>query len=830
VWVYFSTLTPVDFTLRIASPQLERGPITPPVWPPVGTPAVTTRALLATPYVTNYAEIDGQGGVQANGLVTRPANAQIDGEGGKTNWIRNPRGDGAVIGGDLPTYWSAPLLPGMSMNVLGQGVDAASGVPYVDVQFFGTTFADGNLFLYIEPSTFKIAAPGDTFVTTAWLGITGSLFNIGSVYYIATIQTGSITTLISPTPTFSRYGGSGTVGVGADSIGLCYFQLFVKAGALNITLRLGGFQLERGTIRTPLILPPQDAPDITDRALLAQPVTLVSASALIRGRGSVRLDMGVGTLQGLARIGGDGNILADGQTPGRAYASALLWGWGGVAPRPVLRSGVTATIRGAGALTGLAGVRVPAGVFRWVGLGKVQASASALRPAAAKIQGAGDIDITPRARLPALARIGGVGAAGVSDTQIVSRANARISGVGGVAARGYSPLAEIRGLGTVRATVTTVLRRALARISGVGGLREAATRLVPTRARISGEGLVEADIDKVHRVNQVTLGGAGQVRAVGRVARPAGATINGAGRFGASARQLWRVAARISGTGGVRAVNAPNRITQQAAARINGAGHFAARGAVIAHGAARLLGVAAARASAYVLGPPKQASARISGLGALRVSIAAVRETATSHLTGVGGVRANPHAIARVPAAARITGTGGLHATVRAVRVGRATITGTAAVRASDHVRALARALITGLGRVQATAFRLPKFTAATIHGAGGVRATGSRVQTAGARINGRGSVTAHPAVAMPALSRIAGAGRVRIIATAQLHVRVSIHGMGDIDDDPDVKGVVRAVARINGRGGLKPDPFVPRDRVALYGVHLPPTKRGVSV
>ena len=821
----------VDLTVRFAGPQLERGLIrSPTILPPVGSPGVSTRGLLPAPYVTNYAVIGGQGGVQANGLVTRPANAQIDGEGGKTNWIRNPRGDGAVIGGDLPTYWSAPLLPGMSMNVLGQGVDAASGVPYVDVQFFGTTFADGNLFLYIEPSTFKIAAPGDTFVTTAWLGLTGTLVNIGAVYYIATIQTGSITTLITPTPTFSRYGGSGTVGAGADSIGLCYFQLFIKAGALNITLRLGGFQLERGTIRTPLILPPQDAPDITDRALVATPNTAVSASALIRGRGSVRLDMGVGTLQGLALIGGHGDINDDAQTPGRAYGGVLFPGFGYVTARAVGVYNVRATIAGQGAARASTSISVPiAPPVRLVGLGAVRAAAVALRPAFAKIQGAGGLSAFGSPMRAARATIQGVAALLGPDTQTLKAARARIDGRGAVSARGYSPLASIAGTGRLSATAT-VLRQVIARIGGLGAVRATGAAVIPASARIGGQGLVEADIDKIHRVNQVMLAGVGQVRARAAVARFAGALIAGAGRLAAIARPVYRGNATIGGSGAIRASGSIQGPPVHVAAAIHGTGAFRVTIASTHEVAsARINGAGGARANPRVT-TRWAAQARIQGVGAIRASNAPNRVTqhAAALLPGTGGVRASTRI--GFAASAAIHGAGGVRSLGRAVRQAHATIAGTGLVRVSDHVLALARVLIAGLGRVQASAFRQVKFTGATLHGAGGVRTGAARIQPAGARINGRGAVTAHPGVLHPAVSRIAGAGRVRVVANAQLHVRVILRGAGDIDDDPDVKGVVRAVARIAGQGGLKPDPFVPRDRVALYGVHLPPTKREVSV
>ena len=80
IWIGVATTTPFDFTLRIASPQMERNALTPPIWPPAGSPQFSTRALLAAP------------GVAIN------ASARIAGSGGTTNYVRNPRGEGAVVG------------------------------------------------------------------------------------------------------------------------------------------------------------------------------------------------------------------------------------------------------------------------------------------------------------------------------------------------------------------------------------------------------------------------------------------------------------------------------------------------------------------------------------------------------------------------------------------------------------------------------------------------------------------------------------------------------------------------------------------------------------
>src|SRR5690606_1798435 len=62
-------------------------------------------------------------------------------EGGGTNGVRNPRGEGAVIGvvgsgGALPTFWGSENTAGLTWEVVATGVE--DGLPYVDVRLHGT--------------------------------------------------------------------------------------------------------------------------------------------------------------------------------------------------------------------------------------------------------------------------------------------------------------------------------------------------------------------------------------------------------------------------------------------------------------------------------------------------------------------------------------------------------------------------------------------------------------------------------------------------------------------------------------------------------------------
>ena len=858
----------------------------------------------------------GIGSVRATGVALRPASAQIDGTGGQTNWIRNPNGDGAAVGGDLPTYWSTPLLPGLASEITRTGIDPASGLAYVDIHFLGNTFVDGNLFLYIEPSTYSIAAPGDTFTTTAWFSITGSLANISQIFYNASIATGNIATPIAPSATFARYGGTGTLGPGATAIGLCYFQLFVTQGAVDITLRLGGFQLERGTLRTPLISPQPGDPEVTTRALLAMPTTQVAAAAEIDGQGGIRFTQGAARSTAAAEIDGQGHLAVETSTPGRAFGGALIGGRGGVLVQPFMRYLETVTIHGTGSVRASPLSKTPAGITRLVGVGKVQASTSVLRRGAAKIQGTGQRAGRAVAIRVAEAAIHGLGALRAPNTRLIQNAAARIAGTGGVSARGYHPLAVIRGAGHVTALVSVVSRvlariggvgslsatagkvaqvQAQARIDGVGSLNARAARLISASARINGTGHFEAYLD-ASRPGLAAIRGVGQVTASARVVssvsatirgaghvtldgtpvhqiRQAGAAIHGVGSLRASGafRGAWQAVARIDGVGKVRASTAASLVTWSATARINGTGKVGVKvPTAIAIAGSTIHGVGRVRASAVVtvtqqaissvggigrvhatavVRATQQAVSRVSGAGKVvasatrAVATAAriagtglikalatgtTRWSASATINGAGGVRAFTRT--SYPVSAAIRGTGGVRATAGVVQHALAVIGGTAATKIAGRVLTLARARIAGLGQLHGNAIRAPKLAGARINGTGKVGATIGRVQPEDVRINGRGSVTARPGALRPARATINGIGRVRAKPAVEVHVRVQIHGLGTVIADPDLKSIHHAVARIEGEGGVEPDPFIPRDRVALYGVHLPATKRGVLV
>ena len=260
------------------------------------------------------AEIDTVTAVQASTWVAAKAAAQFNGIGGTTNLVRNPRAEGAVVGtpGTLPTFWTEVIYGDASRQVVGTGIDAATGLSYVDIRYFGPGVANGEIDLWIEPDVLRTIAPGDAFGTTAWIGMpAGSRTNISSVYYALFFTNSTQQSSVSPLATAALVpiGSTKTAGVSDTTIRGPLVIIGVPGrGPFDITLRLAGFQLECN-IQTPLILPPVGAPAVTTRAVYATGVSIAQTTAEIDGAGNF-LVVTVGTTPATATISGAANVQA----------------------------------------------------------------------------------------------------------------------------------------------------------------------------------------------------------------------------------------------------------------------------------------------------------------------------------------------------------------------------------------------------------------------------------------------------------------------------------------------------------------------------------------
>lgn len=196
-------------------------------------------------------------------------------EAAATNGTRNPRAEGAVVGtpGTLPTGWSYSNTAGLSTQIVGVG--AESGLPYVDIRFFGTTTATAFV-LEFGVSGDTVATTGQTWVTSLYVKrAAGSSTNtgVGQARIREYNSSGSIlradaTSVTAPSTAAllsQRRSGSATMGASTAFATASYGLVVTNAAAVDITLRFGGIQFEIGSSATSLILPPAGTPSASFR-------------------------------------------------------------------------------------------------------------------------------------------------------------------------------------------------------------------------------------------------------------------------------------------------------------------------------------------------------------------------------------------------------------------------------------------------------------------------------------------------------------------------------------------------------------------------------------
>jgi hypothetical protein len=129
--------------------------------------------------VNATALIAGVGGRTAAAARLVLASARIAGTSGPINVVRNPRMEGAVLGvvgsgGAYPTNWGTiGVTAGLTVTILNTGIDSATGVPYVDIQYSGTTIPTANF----QVSSFDVlnaaSSPFDQWAGSAYIALIG---------------------------------------------------------------------------------------------------------------------------------------------------------------------------------------------------------------------------------------------------------------------------------------------------------------------------------------------------------------------------------------------------------------------------------------------------------------------------------------------------------------------------------------------------------------------------------------------------------------------------------------------------------------------------------
>lgn len=235
--IHFTNNSNVDFTIRLAAPQLEKNY-----------------------FVTDY-------------IPTTNTAVTIAGYGEPTriNYIRNSRAIGAVAGtpGTPPTNWSVTAGSTLSVQLVGSGVE--DGINYIDYRFFGTNSSGStqNPGILFESATQIAAVANSVWTTSAYLRrVGGTTANVSGTIMVMSghtatgvstnqYATNAISSLESTTIATSRkllISSNTSFSNTQTAFIRPYFQFSVpNANTIDITIRIGAPQTEFGNTATSYI-------------------------------------------------------------------------------------------------------------------------------------------------------------------------------------------------------------------------------------------------------------------------------------------------------------------------------------------------------------------------------------------------------------------------------------------------------------------------------------------------------------------------------------------------------------------------------------------------
>ncbi len=188
-------------------------------------------------------------------------------ERSRTNSIRNSTMTGAVAGspGTAPTNWSVSNITGAGLSYEIVSTGTSNGIPYIDIRVFGTASSAFPV-IYFESATQIAALTGQSWTVSGFIQhISGSMTNINSINFRIVERTSAAGIVITnesamtvPTSgilSSSRLIKSFTFSGGATT---AYAHPGIRlnvnvATSVDITLRIGGVQLEQGLFATSYI-------------------------------------------------------------------------------------------------------------------------------------------------------------------------------------------------------------------------------------------------------------------------------------------------------------------------------------------------------------------------------------------------------------------------------------------------------------------------------------------------------------------------------------------------------------------------------------------------
>lgn len=185
-------------------------------------------------------------------------------EESRTNSLRNGNMSGAIAGtSTLPTYWTLGGA-GLSSGNLSQQITSIgneNGIPYVDYRLYGTPVTSGELVMYLDSVSYIPASTGQTWTSTFYAKLAGGSTNniVFSNNVYGRKSDGSFNEANSgliyvPTSTFTKYTHTYTLTNALTAYTVSSFGIRYTSGQpVDVTLRIGGAQLERGVFPTSYI-------------------------------------------------------------------------------------------------------------------------------------------------------------------------------------------------------------------------------------------------------------------------------------------------------------------------------------------------------------------------------------------------------------------------------------------------------------------------------------------------------------------------------------------------------------------------------------------------
>lgn len=294
----------VDFTIRVAAPQVERGTVPSAILPTYGTPAgveesgdtvaasgtVTVSATLAATDAADQITADAVSSSDATASLARTEAADtlssstgvavtgtsavaevgdtgvsvgtlaVTGRSGSRNFVPNSTNQGAVVGvigsgGAMPTGWTSPAYTGLTREVTVVTDD------YFDLRIYGTNSSGALTYpgLYVNGASVVPGFPGQSFTISGYFGLVAGAAPVAGVGWQFDERNVAGSLLLQTRIASYTGGGAGylastvskTISLAATvSVGSHVVAQMGIGETTDFTLRIGKVQIERGLSAT----------------------------------------------------------------------------------------------------------------------------------------------------------------------------------------------------------------------------------------------------------------------------------------------------------------------------------------------------------------------------------------------------------------------------------------------------------------------------------------------------------------------------------------------------------------------------------------------------